>query len=124
MQKVTIQTPAVYGDHHVTEVRRLLYSLNGVSDVYASSCFHIVEVEYNPDALSEEMIRENLQEAGYLADLSASIESGPQIHKRNATSYEHLNTAISFAQAVAPQKEARHPCPGLGILKVPGDDHA
>ena len=31
MQKVTYETPALYGDHHVLEVRRILLELPGVS---------------------------------------------------------------------------------------------
>ena len=30
MQKVTYETPSLYGDHHVTEVRRILLELPGV----------------------------------------------------------------------------------------------
>ena len=44
--------PSMYGDHHVTEVRNLLMALPGVTDVYASSSFRIVEVQFDESALS------------------------------------------------------------------------
>ena len=41
MNKVTIDLPSMYGDHHVQEVRRLLFDLDGVEEVYASSAFQL-----------------------------------------------------------------------------------
>ena len=37
----------MYGDHHVVEVRRLLLEMPGVTDVYASSSFQVVEVAFD-----------------------------------------------------------------------------
>ena len=45
MEEVQIHVPAMYGDHHVLEVRRILLELPGVLDVYASSCFQTVQVK-------------------------------------------------------------------------------
>ena len=44
MKKISLDLPTLFGDHHVTEVRRLLLELPGVAEVYASSSFQIVEV--------------------------------------------------------------------------------
>jgi len=41
--KTILELPAMYGDHHVTEVRHILLGLDGVKDVYASSGFRVVE---------------------------------------------------------------------------------
>ncbi len=121
MQKVTIETPAVYGDHHVLEVRQRLLSLSGVNDVYASSCFHLVEVEFDPGLVTEEKIRDTIGEAGYLEDLAVLAESGPQSPKRQSSGYDHLRGAVSFSQAVEPRERSSWPCPGMGILKSEGN---
>ena len=47
MEKTHITVPAMYGDHHVLEVRRILLALPGVAEVNASSCFQVVEVSYD-----------------------------------------------------------------------------
>ena len=47
MASFSLELPSMYGDHHVIEVRRILLDLDGVTDVYASSGFRVVEVEYN-----------------------------------------------------------------------------
>jgi hypothetical protein len=39
MNTLTLELPAIYGDHHVLEVRRILFELPGIEDVYASSNF-------------------------------------------------------------------------------------
>ena len=52
MEKITISAPAMYGDHHVVEVRRILLETPGVEDVYASSCFQAVEVTFDPTRVS------------------------------------------------------------------------
>lgn len=63
MQKLRIETPRMYGDHHVTAVRRLLFELPGVIEIYASSCFAIVEIDYDPALLGP-------------AELQAALEAG------------------------------------------------
>ena len=76
MQKVTYETPSLYGDHHVTEVRRILLVLPGVADVYASSAFQVVEVTYDPEKINDLEIAMKLDEAGYLGEWTVPIESG------------------------------------------------
>ena len=76
MQKVTYETPSLYGDHHVTEVRRILLEVPGVVDVYASSAFQIIEVTYDPDKINDLEIAVKLDAAGYLGEWTAPIESG------------------------------------------------
>ena len=46
MENMLINIPAMYADHHVQEVRRLLLEIAGIEDVYASSCFQTVEVTF------------------------------------------------------------------------------
>ena len=44
MEVFTIELPAMYGDHHVVEVRRILLDITGVEAVYASRGFRAAEI--------------------------------------------------------------------------------
>jgi len=48
MEKVTLNVPGMYGDHHVLAVRDILGRLPGVEDIYASSAFKQVVVKFDP----------------------------------------------------------------------------
>jgi|WetSurMetagenome_2_1015567.scaffolds.fasta_scaffold978536_1 hypothetical protein len=124
MQKVIFQTPAVYGDHHVLEVRKILTVLPGVVDVYASSCFHMVEVSFDPTQQSAEVIKARLAEAGYLDDLPSATEAMAKFPKRQSTGYEQVRSTVSFSQVVSVQDRPVWPCPGMGLLKVKEQKHA
>ena len=76
MQKSTFDTPALFGDHHVTEVRRLLFEMTGVTDVYASSAFRVVEVVFDESKLGHEDILRKLDEMGYLMEIPMMAEAG------------------------------------------------
>jgi hypothetical protein len=123
MQNVTYQTPAVYGDHHVLEVRKLLTVLPGVIEVYASSCFHLVEVSFDPAQITAETLRARLEEAGYLDDLPSASEVTPVFPKRRSISYEQVRNTVSFSQVVSVQDRPAWPCPGMGILTVEDPKH-
>jgi hypothetical protein len=124
MEKVIFQTPAVYGDHHVLEVRKLLTVLPGVVEVYASSCFHLVEVSFDPAQVSAEAIGAKLEAAGYMDDLLSASEVAEQFPKRKATGYEQVRSTVSFSQVVKVQDRRAWPCPGMGLLKVKEQKHA
>ena len=70
MKKVTIDLPSMYGDHHVQEVRRLLFDLDGVEEVFASSAFHLAEVSFNEAKVDQAQIETALSEAGYLGEMT------------------------------------------------------
>jgi copper chaperone CopZ len=131
MQKVTYETPSLYGDHHVTEVRRILLEVPGVVDVYASSAFQIVEVTYDPDKINDLEIAVKLDAAGYLGEWTAPIESGAaayhaetglQPYFRHTAAYEQTRLSVSFAQNVSYLGRPLWPCPGMGILSRPMED--
>ena len=73
---VTVPVPAMYADHHVAEVRRILLDLPGVRDVYASSAFGVVEIDFDAETTSAEVLERRLGEAGYLSELPVPAESG------------------------------------------------
>jgi copper chaperone CopZ len=131
MRKVTYETPSLYGDHHVTEVRRILLELPGVVDVYASSAFQVVEVTYDPEKINDLEIAMKLDTAGYLGEWTVPIESGAAAYHseadvtpyfRHTAAYEQTRLVVSFAQNVSYLGRPLWPCPGMGIISKPMED--
>jgi copper chaperone CopZ len=129
MEEAVVETfrldlPTMYGDHHVTEVRRLMLELPGVEDVYASSGFQLVEVQYDEKKLEPGTIKAKLEEAGYLGDLAVAVEKGAIEERENGdkpffrhtTAHEQTGQAVSFAQKVPYGGRPLWPCPGMGPL--------
>jgi hypothetical protein len=125
METFTLELPAMYGDHHVTEVRRILLEMPGVQDVYASSCFQVVSVTYEPGKTTTEAITARLGEAGYLGDLTlpgetAQPASAPANRAtRHTASYQQTGRVVGFAQSVPYTGRPLWPCPGIGPVKEP-----
>jgi copper chaperone CopZ len=65
MSKVVLEVPTLWADHHVLKVREALVNLEGVRDVYASSAWKQVLVDYNNRKIKRAEIEEALAEAGY-----------------------------------------------------------
>ncbi len=124
MEKLVLDVPALYGDHHVTEARRILLELPGVGDVYASSAFHTIEVSYDPSKVKADAIRARLDEAGYLDELPMPAESGVAVSPessdeffRHTTTYEQTRQTVSFAQRVVYSGRPLWYCPGMGVIE-------
>jgi copper chaperone CopZ len=122
MKTITIDVPAMYADHHVTEVRRILLENPGVKEVLASSAFLAVEVTFNPSKTSESEIRSMLDTAGYLQEIPMITETGiaadNRSFPRHSTTIQQLGTAVSFAHTVPLVGTPTLSCPGLGPIKV------
>ncbi len=126
METKTFETPTIYGDHHVSEVRRILLGLEGVTDVYASSAFQIVEVTYDEKKINDLEIAVKLDEAGYLGEWTIPIEVGVAAQQgdekkplfRHTATYETTKQTVSFAHKVNYQGRPLWPCPGLSAVKV------
>ncbi len=124
MEKITIDLPTMYGDHHVTEVRRIVQAISGVDDVYASSAFRVVEITFDPEKVSPEQIKSELQQAGYSGDLPVPVEMGTEavqgnggkVYFRHTAVYETTRNVVSFQQRVNYQGRPLWPCPGMGPL--------
>ena len=123
MEKALFELPAMYGDHHVMEVRRVLSALPGVEAIYASSAFHVVEVTFDETKLSVETIEDRLEEAGYLGDLPVPAETGvaagngQNLLFRHTTAHEAIGSTVSFAQSVPFAGRPVWPCPGIGLIQ-------
>ena len=128
MELLNLDLPTMYGDHHVTEVRRLLLEIPGVEDVYASSDFHMVEVKYDPAKLETEVITNKLDQAGYMGELSITVEVGAMDESKNGdapffrhtVAYEQTGQTVGFAQTVPFAGRPLWPCPGMGPIKKSG----
>ena len=123
---ITIQTPALYGDHHVVEVHRMLGELSGVEEVYASSAFHAVEVVYDPDKVEAGAIEDVLAEAGYTEELPVAVEADASTYLeadrsqsffRHTEVFETNREVVSFAQDVSYSGRPLWHCPGFGVIK-------
>jgi copper chaperone CopZ len=125
METYTLELPAMYGDHHVSEVRRILFEIPGVEDVYASSSFRVAEISFDPEKVDAEQINKILDAAGYIGELPMPLESGVAAYLsdnggayfRHTEMYEHTQQPVSFAQKVNFSGRALWPCPGVGPIR-------
>lgn len=127
MQTKRFEIPTLFGDHHVVEVRRILLALNGVSDVYASSAFQLVDVTYDESKINDVELALKLDEAGYLGEWTIPIESGIESRRdaaepaqffRHSAVYETTGKTMGFAQRVNYEGRPLWPCPGLGTISA------
>ncbi len=126
MEKYVLNLPAMYGDHHVIEVRRILLGLPGVSSVFASSAFRSAEITFDPALTGVEQISAAMGAAGYLGELPSQRESSTPMNERNGSEpaglrhtqvYEQTKNSISFSQALPSQGRPLWPCPGMGAIR-------
>jgi hypothetical protein len=131
MLKKNFDTPALYGDHHVTEVRRILLEIPGVVDVYASSAFHVVEVTYDETRINDLEIAIKLDAAGYLGEWTVPVEAGATAYHaaeglkpyfRHSTAYTQTKQVVTFAQNVSYLGRPLWPCPGMGVISKSTED--
>jgi copper chaperone CopZ len=131
MKKTTLELPTMYGDHHVLEVRSILLAIPGVSEVYASSAFQVVEVTYDPDKVNDLEIALKLDEAGYLGEWSvvgekgtpATSKNGDESFFRHTAVYDQTRQVVSFAQTVGEVGRPLWPCPGMGVIKTMDEEN-
>ena len=131
MKTVEFEVPAMYGDHHVIEVRRILLELPGVEDVYASSAFHVIEVTYDPDKINDQELSDKLEEMGYLGELELPVEADASTYLqqdrsqsffRHTAVFETSQKVVSFAQNVGFSGRPLWSCPGFGVIKNTMED--
>jgi len=126
METKAFEAPALFGDHHVSEVQRILKELPGVEDIYASSAFQTIEVTFDETKTNADQIAACLEEAGYLREMPMLAETGVAAYGRengnsnfrHTTVYETVKKTVSFAQNVQHQTKPLWPCPGLGVVKI------
>ena len=126
MKSAAFSLPMMYADHHVLAVRQLLQALPGVAEIYASSGFHTVEVEFDPTQIDAAQIQAALGEAGYLEELTIPAETGNRSDQpadapffRHATAFQQTGPTIRFGQDVPEVQRALWPCPGMTGRSAP-----
>ncbi|MCX6028526.1 MAG: heavy-metal-associated domain-containing protein [Chloroflexi bacterium] len=65
MEKLQLNVPDMWADHHVLKVRAILNAMPGVQDVTASSAFRMVTLTFDPAVSSAGAIMGTLDDAGY-----------------------------------------------------------
>jgi copper chaperone CopZ len=125
MASLSLELPTMFGDHHVIEVRRILLEFDGVSDVYASSGFGVVEVEYNNKKTPKKDLVDALEKAGYMGDFKMALEPSTPANEdvkgayfRHTEAMEQTGNTVSFEQNVRVQRSPLWPCPGMGPVKT------
>lgn len=126
MENVSLSVPMMYGDHHVLEVRKVLSALPGVHDIYASSSYQVVEVQFDETKLAADQIEDALEKAGYLGELTLPVESGAIAENgdkqapffRKTAVHAQTGTVVSFAQKAPYQGRPLWPCPTVGPAKI------
>lgn len=131
MKTVTFDTPALYGDHHVKEVRRILAAVPGVQEIYASSAYRVVEVSFDESQVSEAALSEKLVEHGYMGETAMAAERGLAAHLakeegevffRHTQVFEGVKQTVSFGQNVNYSGRPLWNCPGFGVIKNKMED--
>lgn len=129
METLTLTVPALYGDHHVVEVRQILLALPGIKEVYASSSFGVIQINFDTAKVDESAITAALEAAGYLEEAAVPLESGlaayqqddPTAAFRHSTAYEQTQHVVSFSHQTQVVGKALWPCPGMGPVRMPDD---
>ena len=126
MENISLSVPMMYGDHHVLAVRKLLSALPGIHDIYASSSFQVVEVQFDETKLTADEIKETLEQSGYLGEMTLPVEAGVIAENGNGAApffrktavHAQTGTVVSFAQKAPYQGRPLWPCPHIGPVKT------
>ncbi len=99
----------------------MLFDTAGVINVYASSAFQLVQVEFDETIVSHEKLLALLSDAGYMGEIPMMVETGHPEEKasifRNTATYMSVKKTVSFAQKAPYQGRPLWNCPGMGVIK-------
>jgi len=124
MKELHFDVPALYGDHHVLELRKILSNIDGIIEIYASSAFHMIEMTIDDSHVTLETIEDVLKQTGYLDELPIISEMAPVKHdglgkiRRTTTTYDQTPKTISFNQAIHNRSTRAWSCPGMGMIQM------
>lgn len=120
MERLTLDLPTMYGDHHVVEVRGLLSALPGVRPVYASAAWQKVVLEYDPARTSLEAVKQALARRGYTSDPIGNPPTSARLGE--FTEFALAPGAVEQFVEHVPTWSPLGPCPGFEI-RQPGAVH-
>jgi len=122
MKTFQIELPKMFGDHHVIAIRKILLELPGIDEIYASSSFQTLQLNYDEEKLTEGEVLAKLEEAGYLGEMQTpqesnlpATENGDKKDFRHTASFENTKQ-VSFHRDLAFTGRALWPCPGMGVI--------
>ncbi|MCJ7512943.1 MAG: heavy-metal-associated domain-containing protein [Anaerolineales bacterium] len=122
MERLVMNIPALYGDHHTTAVRKLLEPMDGVAEILASSAAHQLVVKYYPTVVTQAEIVKALENQGYVAGAPEPAFALPLGERsgRHTAILSGTGESMAFAeQSPTLQGRALWPCPGFEIQHIP-----
>jgi copper chaperone CopZ len=130
MEKVTLNVPGLYGDHHVLAIRDILGKISGVEDVYASSAFKQVAVTFDPAKAQPADFEGALAAEGYAVGEEALPEAAVETPAQRWRGGAQFVVAAGMAETVrfeAPPVNfgvgGPRPCPGFEFRTFAGGQH-
>jgi copper chaperone CopZ len=87
MDRLIVDVPAMYGDHHVLRIRQILLDIPGVGDVTASAARRQVAVSFDEAATSTGSILDALRTAGYGPEDAPPYPQFPKRHEDGSAWY-------------------------------------
>ncbi len=98
MEKITIKTPGMYGDHHTLAVQKALAQLPGIREVQASAASREVQVMFDGAAIDAAQIRAALAAAGYPGENGyTAAEAGDKHRKDPAWAQTNLRMTQTYS---------------------------
>ena len=98
MEKLNLSLPAMYADHHVLAVRRVLSQLPGVEEAEASSALKMVRLGYDPARTNPQTVAKALEAAGYGAQ--AVSFAMPLKHQDEGSAWKTLIRRITNTNSI------------------------
>ena len=131
MEKVTLNVPGMYGDHHVLAVRDILGKLPGVENIFATSAFKQVVVTFDPAKAKPADFESALSAEGYMDELQwPEITDDIKAKKHGGSQFVVASGIAESVRFEAPPVNwgagGPRPCPGFEFRTFagghPGDE--
>ena len=127
MDKVTLNVPGMYGDHHVLAVRDILGKLPGVENILATSAFKQVVVWYDAAKAQPTDFENVLAAEGYMQDQAPLVTDEYKAHKRGGSQFVVASGIAESLRFEAPPvnwgTSGPRPCPGFEFRTFAGGGH-
>jgi len=124
LQNETISLPAMYGDHHVVEVRQIVTALPGVKEVRASASRRKLFIAFDRAQVTLAAISAALAQGGFAPGATFAPGAAPAAASETG---DHLPIVAAADQIEVRESKYSPPpafgvCPGLEVRYV-GSDH-
>jgi copper chaperone CopZ len=118
MDKLVLNIPTLYGDHHTMAVRRILGELPGVANVYVSAASHQASLTHDASKTTRQAIEKALTDQGYApgeGDLAYPVQTTfAEEATRHTATISGTGTSLAFAEVTqVVQGRPLWPCPGF-----------